>query len=114
MRKSWRSSNDEGTAATMLVAVVATLLLASNWATVPCAAQQCSTLANGTLAEVSLVGLTNLAEVGPTVAQRVKIGANPIVVSTVRLTLTSGTFPPPITCVSVKFSSLLLLVVIYV
>jgi hypothetical protein len=39
----------------MLVAVVAKLLLAVNWAAVPCAGQQCTTLANGTLAEVSSI-----------------------------------------------------------
>jgi hypothetical protein len=42
-----------------------------------------------------VVDLTSLDEVGPTVAQRVRIGADPIVISIVRLTLSNGTSPPP-------------------
>jgi ascorbate-specific PTS system EIIC-type component UlaA len=97
-RRSWRSSNDNGgTAAAMLVAVIATLLLAANWAALPCAAQQCTTLADGILAEVSSTGLTDLGAMGPTVAQRVRIGSNPIVISNILFTLSSCTYilPPP-------------------
>jgi hypothetical protein len=89
---SWRSSkgNDvRPTAAAMLVAVVATLLLlVGEWA-VPCAGLQCSV--SGFLANTTLGSGGSIV---PSVAQRMMIGNYPITITSVSAYMSCSALSP--------------------
>jgi hypothetical protein len=93
MRRRCKDEGGTGAAAVTVVwvQVVVALALVLNWVAVPCAAQQCATAYNGTLASVDLQGVSGFQ---PTVALRVTVGLNPIIISSISLALDARTSPP--------------------